>query len=178
MRDSDSFLQGRYPSRSHENFSKVHQGADHITMEYVQGEDSKRLIRKMGQLSPGQAISTHSPPRAEARGRASQSRSCRLCQHCQGRWQGRGMLRVNTERRFYPDLKIGVWRRRTYQSARRSAMGWPRPSLRRKTAAAVPSCLDMIRRAAEGAFKQPEKKVSAGPTITSNGVLHFFSAVL
>jgi len=25
------------------------------------------------------------------------------------------MLRVNTERRFYPDLKIGVWRRRTYQ---------------------------------------------------------------
>ena len=49
--------------------------------------------------------STHSTPRAEARGRASQSRS----------WQGRGMLRVNTERRFYPDLKIGVWRRRTYQ---------------------------------------------------------------
>ena len=37
--------------------------------------------------------STHSTPRAEAR----------------------GMLRVNTERRFYPDLKIGVWRRRTYQ---------------------------------------------------------------
>jgi hypothetical protein len=26
-----------------------------------------------------------------------------------------GMLRVDTERRFYPDLKIGVWRRRTYQ---------------------------------------------------------------
>jgi len=25
------------------------------------------------------------------------------------------MLRVDTERRFYPDLKIGVWRRRTYQ---------------------------------------------------------------
>jgi hypothetical protein len=25
------------------------------------------------------------------------------------------MLRVNTERRFYPDLKIGVWRRRTYR---------------------------------------------------------------
>jgi hypothetical protein len=37
--------------------------------------------------------STHSTPRAETR----------------------GMLRVNTERRFYPDLKIGVWRRRTYQ---------------------------------------------------------------
>ena len=49
--------------------------------------------------------STLSAPGTEARGRASQSRS----------WQGRGMLRVNTERRFFPDLKIGVWRRRTYQ---------------------------------------------------------------
>jgi hypothetical protein len=25
------------------------------------------------------------------------------------------MLRVDTEQRFLPDLKIGVWRRRTYQ---------------------------------------------------------------
>jgi len=31
------------------------------------------------------------------------------------------MLRVNTERRFYPDLKIGVWRRRTYQQGGNSS---------------------------------------------------------
>jgi serine/threonine protein kinase/Flp pilus assembly protein TadD len=33
------------------------EGAYFITMEYVVGEDLKRLIRKMGHLSPGQAIS-------------------------------------------------------------------------------------------------------------------------
>jgi tetratricopeptide (TPR) repeat protein/tRNA A-37 threonylcarbamoyl transferase component Bud32 len=33
------------------------EGAYFITMEYVGGEDLKRLIRKMGHLSPGQAIS-------------------------------------------------------------------------------------------------------------------------
>ncbi len=33
------------------------EGAYFITMEYVAGEDLKRLIRKMGHLSPGQAIS-------------------------------------------------------------------------------------------------------------------------
>jgi serine/threonine protein kinase/tetratricopeptide (TPR) repeat protein len=32
------------------------EGSYYITMEYVHGEDLKRLIRKMGQLSPGQAI--------------------------------------------------------------------------------------------------------------------------
>jgi TolB-like protein/Tfp pilus assembly protein PilF/tRNA A-37 threonylcarbamoyl transferase component Bud32 len=32
------------------------EGSYYITMEYVYGEDLKRLIRKMGQLSPGQAI--------------------------------------------------------------------------------------------------------------------------
>jgi serine/threonine protein kinase len=32
------------------------EGAHYITMEYVRGEDLKRLIRKMGQLSAGQAI--------------------------------------------------------------------------------------------------------------------------
>ena len=32
-------------------------GAYFITMEYVDGEDLKGLIRKMGRLSPGQAIS-------------------------------------------------------------------------------------------------------------------------
>jgi serine/threonine-protein kinase len=33
------------------------EGSYYITMEYVHGEDLKRLIRKMGQLSAGQAIS-------------------------------------------------------------------------------------------------------------------------
>jgi serine/threonine-protein kinase len=47
---------------SHRNVCRMHdlnreEGAYYITMEYVQGEDLKRLIRKMGQLSPGQAIS-------------------------------------------------------------------------------------------------------------------------
>ena len=32
------------------------EGIHYITMEYVQGEDLKRLIRKVGNLSPGQAI--------------------------------------------------------------------------------------------------------------------------
>jgi serine/threonine-protein kinase len=32
------------------------EGAHYITMEYVHGEDLKQLIRKVGQLSPGQSI--------------------------------------------------------------------------------------------------------------------------
>src|SRR5512136_1540413 len=32
------------------------QGTSYITMEYVRGEDLKQLIRKVGRLSPGQAI--------------------------------------------------------------------------------------------------------------------------
>jgi serine/threonine protein kinase/Tfp pilus assembly protein PilF len=32
------------------------EGTHYITMEYVRGEDLKKLIRKMGQLSPGQAV--------------------------------------------------------------------------------------------------------------------------
>ena len=54
-------------------------------------------FQKIGKLEygiMGHQESTHSTPRSEAR----------------------GMLRVDTERRFYPDFKIGVWRRRTYQS--------------------------------------------------------------
>ncbi|RPI98950.1 MAG: hypothetical protein EHM31_11070, partial [Candidatus Aminicenantes bacterium] len=31
-------------------------GVPYITMEYVKGEDLKRLIRKVGRLSPGQAV--------------------------------------------------------------------------------------------------------------------------
>jgi len=47
---------------SHKNICRMYdlgkeEGSYYITMEYVQGEDLKRLIRKMGQLSPGQAIS-------------------------------------------------------------------------------------------------------------------------
>jgi eukaryotic-like serine/threonine-protein kinase len=47
---------------SHKNICRMYDlgkeaGNYFITMEYVQGEDLKRLIRKMGQLSPGQAIS-------------------------------------------------------------------------------------------------------------------------
>ena len=40
------------------------EGAYFITMEYVVGEDLKRLIRKMGHLSPGQAISIAARQRA------------------------------------------------------------------------------------------------------------------
>jgi serine/threonine protein kinase/Flp pilus assembly protein TadD len=46
----------------HENVCQMYdlneeQGTHYITMEYVHGEDLKRLIRKMGQMSAGQAIS-------------------------------------------------------------------------------------------------------------------------
>jgi serine/threonine protein kinase/Flp pilus assembly protein TadD len=46
----------------HENVCQMYdlneeKGTHYITMEYVHGEDLKRLIRKMGQMSPGQAIS-------------------------------------------------------------------------------------------------------------------------
>ncbi|MGB7297527.1 MAG: protein kinase [Candidatus Aminicenantales bacterium] len=45
----------------HKNVARMfdlneHGGAHYITMEYVRGEDLRRLIRKMGILSPGQAI--------------------------------------------------------------------------------------------------------------------------
>jgi len=45
----------------HKNVARMfdlneHSGAHYITMEYVRGEDLGRLIRKMGILSPGQAI--------------------------------------------------------------------------------------------------------------------------
>jgi len=35
--------------------------------------------------------------------------------HSTSRSEARGMLRVDTERGLLPRLKIGVWRRRTYQ---------------------------------------------------------------
>ena len=46
---------------SHKNVSRMYElmeekGTRYITMEYVRGEDLKRLIRKIGQLSAGQAI--------------------------------------------------------------------------------------------------------------------------
>ena len=46
----------------HENVCQMYdlneeKGTHYITMEYVHGEDLKRLIRKMGQMSAGQAIS-------------------------------------------------------------------------------------------------------------------------
>jgi len=46
---------------SHRNVCRMHdlgreEGAYFITMEYVPGEDLKRLIRKVGQLSPGKAV--------------------------------------------------------------------------------------------------------------------------
>jgi len=46
----------------HENVCQMYdlneeQGTHYITMEYVHGEDLKRLVRKMGQMSAGQAIS-------------------------------------------------------------------------------------------------------------------------
>jgi serine/threonine protein kinase/Tfp pilus assembly protein PilF len=46
----------------HENVCQMYdlneeEGTHYITMEYVHGEDLKRLIRKMGQMSAGQAIS-------------------------------------------------------------------------------------------------------------------------
>jgi serine/threonine protein kinase len=47
---------------SHKNVCRMyhlgkHEGASFITMEYIQGEDLKRLIRKVGQLNVGRAIS-------------------------------------------------------------------------------------------------------------------------
>ena len=46
----------------HENVCQMYdlneeEGTHYITMEYIHGEDLKRLIRKMGQMSAGQAIS-------------------------------------------------------------------------------------------------------------------------
>ncbi|GAG00650.1 unnamed protein product, partial [marine sediment metagenome] len=46
---------------AHKNVCRMYdlnkqEGTYYITMEYVSGEDLKKLIRKMGQLSPGQAI--------------------------------------------------------------------------------------------------------------------------
>jgi serine/threonine-protein kinase len=46
---------------SHRNVCRMHdlgreEGAYFITMEFVPGEDLKRLIRKVGQLSPGKAV--------------------------------------------------------------------------------------------------------------------------
>jgi serine/threonine protein kinase/tetratricopeptide (TPR) repeat protein len=46
---------------SHRNVCRMHdlgreEGSYFITMEYVPGEDLKRLIRKVGQLSPGKAV--------------------------------------------------------------------------------------------------------------------------
>ncbi|HDZ26459.1 MAG TPA: serine/threonine protein kinase, partial [Candidatus Aminicenantes bacterium] len=46
----------------HENVCQMYdineeKGTHYITMEYIHGEDLKRLIRKMGQMSAGQAIS-------------------------------------------------------------------------------------------------------------------------
>jgi serine/threonine-protein kinase len=45
----------------HKNVAKMfdlndERGTHYITMEYVRGEDLKRLIRKIGRLGPGQAI--------------------------------------------------------------------------------------------------------------------------
>jgi len=47
---------------THKNVCRMHdineeQGTPYITMEYVQGEDLKSMIRMMGRLSPGQAAS-------------------------------------------------------------------------------------------------------------------------
>jgi serine/threonine protein kinase len=47
---------------SHKNVCRMyhlgkHEGTSFITMEYIQGEDLKRLIRKVGQLSAGKAVS-------------------------------------------------------------------------------------------------------------------------
>jgi serine/threonine protein kinase/Tfp pilus assembly protein PilF len=47
---------------SHKNVCRMYhfgkdEGVDYITMEYVRGEDLKSMIRMMGRLSPGQAVS-------------------------------------------------------------------------------------------------------------------------
>jgi serine/threonine protein kinase len=47
---------------SHKNVCRMYhfgrdEGVDYITMEYVRGEDLKSMIKMMGRLSPGQAVS-------------------------------------------------------------------------------------------------------------------------
>jgi len=50
----------------------------------------------------------HNDQNGPRRGPAARAREST---HSTPRAEGRGMLRVNTERRFFPDLRIGVWRR-------------------------------------------------------------------
>ena len=87
---------------------------DHLQerMKAWKVEEKKEREKKDEKKEPGNE-STHSTSRSwQGRGRASQSRSWqgrgRASQSRSWQGRGRGMLRVNTERRFFPDFKIGV----------------------------------------------------------------------
>ena len=81
--------------------------------------DSSRLTKEFNQMI---AMRTRFPaPSVETRGPSAMGffpyLVLKKSTHSTPRSEARCMLRVDTERRFYPDLKIGVWRRRTYQHA-------------------------------------------------------------